>query len=224
MRAVLVLLVLALIAPTASAQPTPGPGAAQRRERIKKRVLAVRASTLIDELSLDEPTSAKLFPVLGKYDGEFEKLLVSRAEIMRRLQSAASLDPKAIEKVIDEAVANQRGFWDVEDKRLAELRKILTPVQIARLLIVLPALERQIQNQLRKAVQGAGKNLGPNPFATKHPRQDPFDDDDSDRAGNVEPADDGLRPPGRTQPVRPQGKPPQSGSNCDPFSNLHGCH
>ena len=47
---------------------------------------------------------------------------------------------------------------ELEDKRLAELRKILTPAQTARLLIVLPELERKIQNQLRRAIANAQRS------------------------------------------------------------------
>ncbi|MDB4954230.1 MAG: hypothetical protein JWO36_1799 [Myxococcales bacterium] len=216
-RVFVTLLVSLCVASVATAQPGPGPNVAQRRERIKKRVLALRASTLIDELSLDEQSSAKLFPVLAKYDAEFEKLLIARADLNRRLQKAAELDPKAIDKLIDEAAANQRGFWDVEDKRFADLRKVLTPVQMTRLLIVLPALERQIQNQLRRAIVGGpgnrAKELGKNPF-----RVQPDADTDPDED------DEGLHPPGRTPPVsKPANKPAPQKGPCDPFSNVHGC-
>jgi hypothetical protein len=89
---------------------------------------------------------------------------VARADLARQLEGSGAIkDPRAIDKLIDDAVANQKAFWDLEDKRLAELRKILTPAQIARLLIVLPAFERKIQNQLRRAINrrgGAGSGAG----------------------------------------------------------------
>jgi Spy/CpxP family protein refolding chaperone len=202
MRAVVVLIVLALLSPAVMAQPGSGAAVGQRRERIKKRVLALRASTLIDELSLDEQAAAKLFPVLSKYDAEFEKLLIARADLTRRLQAAADLpDPRAIDKLIDDSVANQRGFWDFEEKRLVELRKILTPAQMARLLIVLPALERRIQNQLRKVVRADAARLGGN-----------ADGDDED----VVPA---AQPPGATKPTAPA----PSDGHCDPFTSPSQC-
>jgi hypothetical protein len=141
-----------------------GPGApAERREQIKKKIRAMRAYTLTEALALDEPTAGRLFPMLARYDDETDKLLEKRVDIQRRLRRADSLkDPRAVEHLIDEAVAIQRGFWDLEDKRVADLRKILTPGQTAKLLVVLPALERKIQNQLRKAiVQRRGGPSGP---------------------------------------------------------------
>ena len=37
------------------------------------------------------------------------------------------------------------------------MSEILTPAQTARLLVVLPALERKIQNQLLRAIRGGRK-------------------------------------------------------------------
>ena len=133
---------------------TPGrPGPAERREQIKKKIRAMRAYTLTEELVLDEQTAGKLFPVLARYDDETDKLLEKRVDVQRRLRHVDSLkDARSVERLIDEAVAIQRGFWDLEDRRVADLRKVLTPVQVAKLLVVLPALERKIQTQLRKAI------------------------------------------------------------------------
>ena len=148
MRALLILLMLATVA---HAQQPRGPAAPQdRREAVKKKIRAMRAYTLTDELGLDEKSAAKLFPILAKWDDVTDKLLQGRVDIQRRL--ATTTDAKQLDKLIDEAVANQKAFWDLEDKRLAELRKVLTPAQTARLLVVLPAFERKIQNQLKRAI------------------------------------------------------------------------
>jgi len=141
-----------------SAQPHPGKTKETKIERVKKRVRALRAYTLTEELGLDTYGAGTLFPVLARYDDEFDRLLAARGVLTKALDGAGDLkDAKAADKLIDQMLANQRTFWDLEEKRVAELRKILTPAQTARLLVVLPALERKIQNQLRHAAQG-GKN------------------------------------------------------------------
>ena len=168
------------------AQPGLGPAAADKREKIKKKIRALRAYTLTEELQLDETTAGKLFPILAKYDDELDRLLVQRADLERRLKASNDVkDPRALNTLIDEAVANQKAFWDSQERRVAELRKILTPAQTARLLVVLPAFERRIQNQLQRAIRGgpgarakAGKgDLAPNPY-----------DDDDDDVGPKRPA------------------------------------
>lgn len=208
MRSLIVLLAV-LIATPAWAQPAPD-APATRREKIKKKIRALRAYTLTEELALDEQTAGKLFPILAKWDDELDKLLVARADVQRRLEaSATETDPKVLDKLIDDAVANQRALWDAEDKRLQQLRKILTPAQTARVLVVLPAMERKIGNQLRKAVQQhrlpappeAGGELGNHPFGPR---------------GGIDPFE---RPPPRPAPR----KPPPGKVPCDPFSTTHGC-
>jgi hypothetical protein len=176
-RALAVALAVAIAAPTvAHAQPGGPPGAA-RREKIKKKIRALRAYTLTEELALDEQTAGRLFPVLQKYDDLFDKLLVERADLQRRMTSGPELkDPRALDKLVDDAIANQRAFWDAQDKRLTELRKILTPAQTAKLLVVLPALEKKIQNQIQRAIRGGGPaRPGKGPLGPT-----PYDDDDDD--------------------------------------------
>lgn len=225
MRFLALLLALVLGAPTVMAQPRGrgAPAPVDRREMIKKKIRALRAYTLTEELKLDEATAGKLFPVLAKWDDVTDKLLLARADLTRQLEGVGAVkDPRAIDRLIDDAVANQKAFWDLEDKRLAELRKILTPAQAARLVVVLPQFERRIQNQLRKAIQNrrAGSRAG-------------GDDDDF-----VDPFSDNVPrprggPPGETPrrripdppPVRaPAPAPPREPTKpCDPFSSGRPC-
>jgi len=213
---------------------------ADRRETVKKKIRALRAYTLTEELGLDEATSAKLFPVLAKWDDVTDKLLVTRVDLTKQLAATdARTDPKTINRLIDDAVANQKAFWDLEDKRLVELRKILTPAQTAQIVLVLPAFERRIQNQLRKAIQNRGRG-----------RALPDDDDDdaddlsdpADRRGNRRGGDrrGGVRTGGdlegnpfddrrgggsqRAPRRTPTPEPPRNAKQpCDAFSTLHGC-
>jgi Spy/CpxP family protein refolding chaperone len=224
MRALVIALVMAIAAPAFAQAPgqTPpaGPGARPmppppgpvgpdvRRERIKKRIRGLRAATLTTELDLDATAAGKLFPLLAKYDDEFERLLVQHADLQRQLDAAAdSRDNRAIERVIDAAIANQRALWDLEDKRLAEIRKLLTPAQVARLLVVLPAWERKIQNQLRNAITKANK--------PGRKRALPDEDDDDD----IEPGEKPARP---VPPAQRRAAPPRP-PPCDPFDSKHGC-
>jgi hypothetical protein len=193
------------VAATAAAQPRRGGGTqpaerrdaadpagnAERREQIKRKIRAMRAYVLTEELSLDEQTAAKLFPVLSRYDDETDKLLERRVDIQRRLRRANPLKDakpadRAVDRVVDEAVANQREFWELEDRRITELRKILIPGQTARLLVVLPELERKIRNQLRRAI-------------AFRPSAGAIDDDDDDH----QPDEIGPRSSPPTNPAKP---------------------
>lgn len=194
-----------------------GPTSPERREQLKKKIRTMRAFALTDELSLDEATAGRLFPMLSRYDDETDKLLEKRIDVQRRLRRADSLrDNRALDHLIDEAIASQRAFRDLEDRRLAELRKILTPLQSARLLVVLPNLERRIQKQLRNAIvqRRAGRNA---------PVEDEDDDQEPDEVG-PRPAQHRRperpeRPERREAPLAPRGAPSNAPGNvppCDP--------
>jgi len=206
-RSVVIALIVSFAAP-ALAQPA---AVQERREKIKQRIRALRAYALTEQLDLDPTTAGKLFPLLAKFDDEFDKLLLTRTDIERRLRQADAKDPK-LDKLIDEAVANQRALWDTEEKRLAQLRKILTPVQTARVLVVLPAMERKIQNQLRKAVRQNQDN-----------KADPFgDEEDAMPPRRRQPR--ANRQPGAVDPFDSGGadkRPAKPG--CDPFVSMTGC-
>jgi hypothetical protein len=209
-------------APRASAQPRRGDGGGgleerrpadshDRREQIKKKIRALRAYTLTDELQLDEQTAARLFPLLARYDDDFDKLLERRVNVQRQLKLAKPLnDPRAVDRLIDEAIANQRGFWDLQDKRIQALRKILTPAQTAKVLVVLPALERRIENQLRKAIVQRRPGSGPAPASS-------VDDDDDPEADELPPPRQRQRR--REAPLAPRGLRSSAPGNtppCDP--------
>ena len=134
-----------------------GPPVVDRREAIKNKIRALRAVELQRELQLGEQELSRVLPILSKWDDVTDKLLVARADLRRRLAAVdLAADPRATNKLVDETADNQRAFWDLEDKRLRELRKVLTPAQVARLLIVLPAFERRIQRQLSKTARHGG--------------------------------------------------------------------
>jgi hypothetical protein len=195
---------------------------ADRREEIKKRIRSMRAYTLTEELKLDQQAAGQLFPLLARYDDETDKLLEKRVEVQRRLRRAEVLrDPRAVDHLIDEALANQRGFRDLEDRRIAELRRVLSPLQIAKLLVVLPEFERRIQNQLRRAIAqrpgaaAAGAGVPPRGAAAGATAEDPDDDQEPDEP-----------PPPRRPKLRreaplapPRGQPSAAPGNtppCDP--------
>ena len=139
----------------------PGP-AAQRRAQIKKRIQALRAAEITTDLDLDAQTAAKLTAVLNKYDDETDALVQKRVELTHKLQNVdAKTSSDVAQQLVDDAVANAKAFRDLEDRRFGELRKLLTPQQSAKLLVVLPEFERRIQNQLKNAIQGANSPKKP---------------------------------------------------------------
>jgi hypothetical protein len=181
MRAVAIAIAIAIGASSiVAAQPPIGAQQQQlRRDRIKRRIQALRAGMLIEKVGVEEQLSGKVLAVFAKYDDEFEKLLIARVELNRRLSAVTAKDAKAsVDKLIDDRIANQRATWDVESRRLDELRKLLTPQQTARLVVELPLLERRIQNQMRRAI-GAPAGVRPRGEPDRPDFGEDLDDDDA---------------------------------------------
>ena len=117
----------------------------------------MRALILAEELELDEATASKLAPVLNRFDDEMAKLLTERLRLRDELRAAHDAgDDKRLDTLIERLVANQDARWDTERKRFADLRRLLTPRQAARLLDVLPEIDRRIMKGLREARGGQG--------------------------------------------------------------------
>ena len=151
-----------IVASHSSASAQPGrvpaanpPGAAAnpaRRQRVKERVRALRAYELTDQLGLDETSGGKVFPILAKYDEATEKVLAERATLRGKLDALGDKgDDRTVGGIIDAMIANQRAMWDLEGKRFAELRGVLSAHQAARFLVVMPVIERKIQRRLEMA-------------------------------------------------------------------------
>lgn len=128
------------------------PRSPARREKLKRHVRTLRAYALTDQLSLDESTGNRLWPVLARWDDEIDRLVQERRELVRQLDAASTnRDVRAVERLLDAVAANHRAFGHAEDQRIIELRKILPPVQVARLLVAVQKFERKLQRKLQRA-------------------------------------------------------------------------
>jgi Spy/CpxP family protein refolding chaperone len=141
--------------PATAAPPAPaGPVAADKtpvelRKEVLDRMRSLRAWRIVEELKLDEAASARVFPILAKYDEHEMALMTERQDITRELRTlvaAAKPDDARIGAAISRMLANRSKRHAMKDERLRELRKVLTPVQQAKLVLLLPRLEREFAN------------------------------------------------------------------------------
>jgi hypothetical protein len=171
-----VLMVVALLAPPALAGDDPGPRkgeaglseveraarrAARReeRERLHSEVLdqmrAMRMWKLTDELKLDQTTAAKVFPLLALYDDKARDIMRQRFEIAREVNDqmrSGKPDNKRLQVLIDQLLANQTKRKALDDERFKSLRPSLTPLQQAKLLLLLPRLEDDFRRRIKDAM------------------------------------------------------------------------
>lgn len=136
----------------------------KRKDKLKKKIRTMRAIVLADELDLDEDTAAKLFPILNKYDDKFAAIAAEGVALRDQAADAEVRgDDRALDQAIDDMVTNRRARWDLDEARFAEVRKVLSPAQAARILVVLPEIDRKILDGARKAARTgrAGKAKKP---------------------------------------------------------------
>jgi len=156
-----------LAAAQAQAQRRPAPAAAattpdkrspdQLRKEVLERMRALRAWRIVDELKLDEATSARLFPILAKYDEQELALSDERHDIaheIKTLLAAPKPDDAKLTAAIERMLANRKKRIASKDERIREVRKVLTPVQQAKLVLLLPRLEREFARFVQDVVEG----------------------------------------------------------------------
>jgi Spy/CpxP family protein refolding chaperone len=142
--------------------PIPGDGRTpdQLRGEVLERMRALRAWRIVEALRLDEATSARLFPILSKYDEREMSLAIDRRDIARSLRAevqSSRPDEARIKAGIDRLLANRERQRAMEDERVKELRKVLTPVQQAKLMLLLPRLENEFARRVRQAAEAQGQ-------------------------------------------------------------------
>ena len=153
LRALILCLAIALPA-SALAKPDDA-----TRAKVRERVRTMRTAKLIEMLDLDEATAAKLFPVLNRFDDQLEPLMRDTGEARREMRAqieSGKPDVAKLNKLIDRSIANREKTQKIENDRIREVRKVLTPVQMAKIVVVLPEVDRFVQNQIRKALKRGG--------------------------------------------------------------------
>jgi hypothetical protein len=119
------------------------------------RMRALRAWRVITELELDELSSTRVLPVIARYDEPELALIVEGRGItceLRALTTAVRPDDTRITRALDRLVATRRRRHVLQDERITELRAVLSPVQQARFLLLLPRLQRELAHWERRAI------------------------------------------------------------------------
>jgi Spy/CpxP family protein refolding chaperone len=147
-----------------SAAPAPSASAAgdskkpgELRKEVLERMRAQRAWRIVEELKLDETASARLFPILAKYDEQEMALATERRDITRELQAllaAPHPDDARVTAAVNRMLANRTKRHAFKDERLRELCKVLTPVQQGKLVLLLPRLEREFATFIQDVAGG----------------------------------------------------------------------
>lgn len=173
-RGLMLLAGLLVAAPAAPAlaegpPPVPAPGARPKageakreKERLRDQIIdklrAERMWKLTEALKLDEPTAARLFPLMARFDDQEKALARERGPIVRDLRAAvdaASPDNTRIEALVQSLIAIRARRHAMEAEKVAAIRKVLTPAQMGKLLLLAPKIDDGFRERIREAVQAA---------------------------------------------------------------------
>jgi Spy/CpxP family protein refolding chaperone len=142
----------------------------ERKERLRgelfDQVRAMRVWMLTDELKLDEKQVAKLFPLLASFDEREQQLARERGDVARQLRTetdSPNARPAEIARLVDALLANRDKRNAFERERLTAIRRLLTPVQQGKLVLLWPRIEDMARRQIRSALRGDGEDFPPPP-------------------------------------------------------------
>jgi hypothetical protein len=148
-------------APPAGVRPKAAERKAEKerlREQIIDKLRAERMWRLTEALRLDEPTAARLFPLMAKYDEQEKALGKERGEIVRDLRAALdamNADSARIDGLVDRLISIRTRRQAMEAEKLTALRKVLTPSQMGKLMLLAPKIDEGFRERIRDAVQAA---------------------------------------------------------------------
>ena len=168
-QAVLLALTFVVVASGGRARAQPGPPAGdprtqeQLRHEVAERMRSLRALKIAETLALDQATSARLFPLLARYDQRKGALQKEGRDIKRELRAesaAATPNGAKLTSAVDRLLANRGKRRALEEEKIREVRKVLTPVQQARLVLLLPRIERDYARRMRETARDDGRDVG----------------------------------------------------------------
>jgi hypothetical protein len=109
-----------------------GPDDHRQRDDRMQRALAI-----VEELHLDDATTAKLFPVLSEFEQDRDRLLGEYWSLHER--AAYERDHVAADRMLDRLLATHRSLLATETTLVTRLRQLLPADQAARARVILTA-------------------------------------------------------------------------------------
>jgi hypothetical protein len=116
---------------------------------------------VITELRLVEATSPNVLAIFATYDARDFTLRGERRAIVRELRAeiaAVRPDDARVSKLVDLLLDAEARRRRLRTERIDHLRGVLSPARQARLLLVLPRLDRDLARSLSQAREGGARS------------------------------------------------------------------
>lgn len=130
-------------------------------EKVRKRIETLKMWKLTQALDLDEKTSAKLFPLLSKYDKKRAEIERAMRDDMKELRESLKERREGnLKNILDKLEQNHKAIQMINDEERAELKKILTIEQQARFILFQQEFDREIRRIIAEARERRHERLG----------------------------------------------------------------
>jgi DNA-binding transcriptional MerR regulator len=145
---------LALSVP-AAAQPD-----GQKRAQVRQRIAEYAMEQLTQQLALDAPTAARFREVADRYQAQLAGVHKETGMALKEIKAqlaAPQPDSARLAQLTDLVLQNRAKSQALEAQRSAENRRVLSPVQFAKLMTIWPKVNRQIHVEMWKAAHGGAE-------------------------------------------------------------------
>jgi len=132
--------------------------------RVRKKIEALRAWKISEELDLDQETSARLFPAMRDAAEEgwrIESLNRALVRDMDHQLKKGEPDPGTINGILDRLQSNRMEKARIENRHLKRVREILSPEDTARYLMFQFRFQKELKE---KAARAFREGRGPGAF------------------------------------------------------------
>jgi len=128
------------------------PPTKEQRAMVRKRIETLKMWKLTKALDIDETTSAKLFPLLNRYDkrkAEIHQNIRKGMKEMRR--SLKENRTEGLQSSLAMLEENHRALQSINDEEWQEMKKILTVEQQAKFIIFRHEFDRDVRKIISDA-------------------------------------------------------------------------
>lgn len=154
---ILILIVVSLLALSfsygAMAMDNQKPLRHQDAKRVHDRLRLMRMWKLTDYLNLDEETSAKLFPILNRYDDQRLALNEERVGLLKDIKTELDKetpDEKKLGQLLTKAEELRLKMEKLNQDEWNELKKVLSVQQQAKMLLFYRSFDRELYRMMRE--------------------------------------------------------------------------
>lgn len=137
------------------------PPSKEQMEKIRERIETLRMWRLTEAIDLDEKGSAKLFPLLKKFDKKRVAIEDAQREGMRELRQLLKEKRETqLKGLLERLEKNHKDLQKLKEEEWVELKNILTIEQQAKFIIFLQEFSKEVRRLIAEARERRPERFG----------------------------------------------------------------